>query len=252
MTKGALDIVGCIRGLIDAAGNEEAQRLIKAQLEDRVKAYIDKALDLAEKKGLPGWFYDGRKFISPDDIFSLSKKEALEYIAFCETGASEAKCNVFAYGFDPDRWEFTIDNIAAASNTLTSTEAAKPSAALVTAKKQRIEPSTTALTGTSSNNVVDESFAASAHSSLTSTTSLLGPFTRVPNRLTHCKRKLQTKFDVQESTMSANVGNKLSSKRSSTIDAPSRHCVLKLPKRQSRYLNESSEDSSDDDSAANN
>jgi hypothetical protein len=102
-----LDIVGCIRGLIDAAGNEEAQRLIKDQLEDRVKAYIDKGFDEATKRGLPGWFYSGKTFISPDEIFSLSRKEALEYIAFRDTGASEAKCNAFAYGFEPDRWAFT-------------------------------------------------------------------------------------------------------------------------------------------------
>lgn len=415
MTKGALDIVGCIRGFIEATDNEEMQRLIKVQFEERIKTSVDKASALAEKKGLPaGWYYYGRRFIDPDDIFSFNKKEALEYIAFCKTGASEAKCNAFAYGFDPDRWEFTkgiahgsgfswtcddrisgesfksikaagasdkkrltqgdditltppppeassavsiiqgqadglvssdanhfsfvqgnfritlrtglhaasgenelaidmngysgtltIDNIAEPSDTLTSTEVAKPSSTMVTAKKEDVKPSTTALTGTASNNAVDESFAAGANSSLTSTTSLLGPFTRVPNRLTQCKRKLQTKYDVQESTMSANlsgldedssvdsfdekytpyserrkfggtlvgtsttnmvdivdlvspaplatVGSAKTKSVITKIDAPSRHCVLKLPKYQSKYLKyESSDDSSDDDSVANN
>ena len=50
----------------------------------------------------------------------------------------------------------------------------------------------------------------------------------------------------------ATVGSVKTKSVITKLDAPSRHCVLKLPKRQSRYLNESSEDSSDDDSAANN
>jgi hypothetical protein len=106
-----------------------------------------------------------------------------------------------------------------------------------------------------SNNVVDESFAASAHSSLTSTTSLLGPFTRIPNRLTPARTSSTKMVDIVDLVSPAPLATVGSVKTKSVItklDAPSRHCVLKLPKRQSRYLNESSEDSSDDDSAANN
>ena len=69
MTKIALGIAGCIRGLHEAAGNEEAQRLVKVQFEERIKASVDKALALAEKKGLPGWSYNGgKKFTSPDEV----------------------------------------------------------------------------------------------------------------------------------------------------------------------------------------
>ena len=174
----------------------------------------------------------------------------------------------------------SVDKIPVATETLTLTEDVKPSTTAVTDNKKPISLLDSSI---ASKNDVDESFAASAQSLQTSTTSMLGPFTKVNHRLIPCKRKLQPKFD-------ANVGSKLSSKRSSTklagttttdtvdiidlvspaplatavsvktksvvtkLDAPSRRCVLKVSKKplvyKSRY--ESSDDSSDDDSVTNN